>query len=346
MNKIDYKSKAALNALGVHLDGKDGHHAYLPMTDEIINMAMDAQPELGTTPNAGVLSMFTTYYDPKVIEFLFSPMKAAEVAGKEVRKGSWTDASGVFNVLEFTGSVSSYGDYSNNGVSKANPNYPQRQPYLYQTTSQWGALELEKMALMRLNWSSQLTQSSIFTLNKFANESYFFGVEGLQNYGLLNDPNLLPPTTPIPVGGNTTWDLKNGFEIYNDWVKLVTLLITQSQGIVSSTTKMTFAVSPYAFSQLNRTTEFMNKSAKDMIMENYPNVTIVDAPELATAGGQLIRLKADAGDGTLTEEVVYNEKLKSFPLFVQHSNYSQKYAQGTFGAWIYRPVLISTMLGV
>ena len=38
-------------------------------------------------------------------------------------------------------------------------------------------------------------------LNKFSNLTYFFGVQGLQNYGLLNDPHLnasLTPATKAP----------------------------------------------------------------------------------------------------------------------------------------------------
>ncbi|MEM8437574.1 hypothetical protein Q4S09_16330 [Morganella morganii] len=51
------------------------------------SMAMDS--ELVTAPNAGILSLFTTYVDPKLIEVLVTPMRMAEIFG-ETKKGDWT----------------------------------------------------------------------------------------------------------------------------------------------------------------------------------------------------------------------------------------------------------------
>ena len=82
-------------------------------------IAMDA--DLVTTPNAGILAMFTTYVDPRVIEVLVEPMKAAQVFG-ETKKGSWTDDYLQFPIAENTGETSSYDDFSENGMSGTNVN--------------------------------------------------------------------------------------------------------------------------------------------------------------------------------------------------------------------------------
>src|ERR1700761_345128 len=62
---------------------------------QALALAMDAstpgaQPSLITTANAGVLSLMTTYVDPKLIEVILQPVRAAEIYGEE-RMGDWID---------------------------------------------------------------------------------------------------------------------------------------------------------------------------------------------------------------------------------------------------------------
>ena len=154
--------------------------------------AMDAAsltPTLVGTPNAGIPSFLTTFVDPKVIEVLVAPMKAAEIVG-ESKKGDWTTLTATFIQAEPLTKVATYGDYSADGDSSANVNYPQRQAYFFQTWTRWGERELEMAGAGRVDWASQLNYSSALGLSKFLNSTYLFGVAGLQNYGLTNDPRL------------------------------------------------------------------------------------------------------------------------------------------------------------
>jgi len=96
------------------------------------SIAMDAQAVAITDPSAGVPSLFTTYVDPKVIEVLLTPTPLAEAFG-EVKKGSWTDQTIMFALAESDGEVASYGDFSENGMANTNVNYPERNPYHYQS---------------------------------------------------------------------------------------------------------------------------------------------------------------------------------------------------------------------
>ena len=105
-------------------------------------LAADAQPGLITAPNAGIPAYLVNLLDPEVVRILVTPMKAAEIFG-ETKKGDWTTLTTQFPVVEATGEVSSYGDYSNNGASGANVNWVPRQSYHFQTISQWGERELD-----------------------------------------------------------------------------------------------------------------------------------------------------------------------------------------------------------
>ena len=207
--------------------------------------AQDAQPTLITTSNSGVPAFLSTFVDPKLIEVLVSPMKAAEIVGDEVKKGDWTSSTAMFMSVESTGQVASYGDYSENGNAGANVNYPQRQAYHYQVMTQWGELELERAGLAKIDWANRTSIASALTLNKFQNKSYFYGITGLQNYGLLNDASLPAAVTPITKAATgTSWSVATADEILADLQKLFINLTTRNKGLVDNTTPMTLALSP------------------------------------------------------------------------------------------------------
>src|SRR5437868_142659 len=62
-------------------------------------LAMDALPQLVTTTSSGVPAFLTNYVDPKLIEILVSPNKAAQILG-ENQKGDWTTPTAFFPVVE------------------------------------------------------------------------------------------------------------------------------------------------------------------------------------------------------------------------------------------------------
>lgn len=310
------------------------------------NVAQDAQPTLITTSNAGIPAFLSTYIDPKLIEILLSPMRAAEIVGSEVKKGDWTTDTALFPVVESTGETSSYGDYSETGVAGANTNFPQRQSYHYQVITQWGERELERAGLAKIDWANRVNIAAVLTLNKFQNKTYFFGVSGLQNYGLLNSPELsaaIVPTTKVL--GGTTWANGTGIEIFQDVQKLYKQLQTQANGTVMLDSPLTLALSPAVEVYLTKVTEF-NVSVMDMLAKNFPNLKVKVAPEYSTASGELVQMICDELDGQRTVEVAFTEKLRAHPIVVGASNFKQKKSQGTWGAIIYRPFLIAQMLGV
>lgn len=337
---------------GVHFMGQPNMDFL--RTDEAKNiLAMDAQPALVTSSNAGIPAFLTTYLDPKLIDVLVSPMKATEIVGNETKKGDFTTETAMFEVVEATGEVSSYGDYSENGSAGINVDFPQRQSYLYQTITQWGERQLERAGLAKLDYASRINMASVLTLNKFQNLSYFFGVAGLQNYGLLNDPNLPAALTPaIKAAGGTEWINPTTFqpnatalEVFADIQTMFANLQNAAQGLVTLDSKMTLAMSPVSEVAMTFTNEFKVNVA-DLLKKNFPNLTVKTAPEYATASGYLVQLIADEVEGQPTATTAFTEKLRAHPIKVDLSSFKQKKSQGTWGTVIFRPFLITSMLGV
>lgn len=310
------------------------------------DVAFDAQPSLVTVSNSGIPAFLSTYVDPKLIDILVAPMRASNVVGAEVKKGDWTTTTSMFPVVESTGEVSSYGDYSNNGRAGVNWNYPQRQSYHYQVITTWGERELETAGLGKIDLANRINIASVLTLNKFQNQSYFFGVSGLQNYGLLNSPNLPAAITPITkTAGGTTWAVATALEVLADIQKLYQQLQTQLNGNLDLMSPMTLSMSPASQTWLTDTTQF-NVNVFDLLSKNFPKMKVEVAPEYATTAGNLVQLIADEIEGQRTAETAFTEKLRAHPIFVDLSSFRQKKSQGTWGTIIYRPVAIAQMLGV
>ena len=348
---MDRHLEAVAQKWGINFMGVD---AQLQKTEKERGglLAMDAQPALVTVSNSGIPAFLSTYIDPKVIEVLVAPMKATEIVGEETKKGDWTLETAMFPIVESTGMVSSYGDYSETGIAGANVNWVQRQSYTYQVITQWGERELDKMGLARIDWANRQRVASVLTLNKFQNKSYFFGIAGLANYGLLNDPSLSAPIAPISDGGLVTWaqkatDPNGAIYVYNDIKALYGQLVAQANGLVDleMDSPLTLAMSPSSQVYLTLTNTY-NVNVQDMLKKNFPKMKIETAPEYATSSGNLVQLIADEMQGQRTATTAFTEKLRAHPIKIDLSSFKQKTSQGTWGTILFRPFLISQLLGV
>jgi len=334
--------------------------AYLP--DEYrtnFALAMDAQPTLSTAPNSAIPAWLTNYVDPAVIRIVFAANRAAEIFG-EVRKGDWLMDTAWFTLVEHTGNVSSYGDYSEDGSAGVNTNWPQRQSYLYQTIKQYGEREIERAGLAKLNWVSEVDQAAATVMNKFSNLTYFFGVAGLENYGLLNDPSLSAALTPATKAwGGTAW-ISGGVikatanEIYADIESLFSQLVSQTAGLAGKDDEMTLAMSPGSAVALTATNSF-NVNVEDLLKKNFPKMKVETAVQYGVisssnpqgvAGGNFVQLIAKRIEGQETGYCAFNEKLRSHPIIRQMSSFRQKITGGSWGAIIRQPMAISSMIGV
>lgn len=300
--------------------------------------AFDAQPELVTVSNAGIPAFLSSYLDPNLIEVILSPMKAAEIAG-ETKKGDWVTNTAIFMVIESDGEVSAYGDYNNGGNADFNTNFPQRQSFHYQTVTQWGEKELAYQGLAGIDAASRKNVASVMVLNKFQNSSYFYGISGLQNYGLLNDPNLLPPIVP-----STAWVGATTEQCFQNVLDLFQQLVSQGNGWIDMNTPMTLAMSTMRNVAFSRTNQF-GLQVFDMVKKAFPNITIKTAPEYSTASGELMQLMVDEFQNQETMTAAFTEKLRAHAMVVNMSSFKQKKSQGTWGTVIFRPALIAQALG-
>lgn len=361
--------KAMLSAKGVVLPGT--MRRYLTEGEKANGIAMDAVTgyqagmnglpgPLSTDPNAALQWMLTSAIDPEIVRVIFSPLEFAEILG-ERKAGVWTEQTRFFPIVESTGEVSSYDDYVNNGRAGANFNYPQLQSYLFQTIIQYGELQIDRAGLAKINWVSELGLAAADLLNRYQNLSYAYGIQGLQNYGILNSPYISAPLTPATKAwGGTGW-FDNGSpaatanEVYNDIVALVTQLVAQTNGALDIMSPMTLAMSPQSQIAMTFANSF-GVYVKALLKEGYPNMKIKTAPQYGqqttnnsqgySPAGNYVQLIADKIQGQTVAYCAYNEKLRAHKIVPELSAWKQKQTSGTWGAVIRSPVAIASMIGV
>lgn len=314
--------------------------------------AMDAQPALVTASNAGIPAWLTSYVDPEVIRIVQAPNEGANILG-EKKTGDWTTETALFTVVENTGEVSSYGDFNTNGRSDSNVSWPQRQSYHFQTIVEYGDREMERAGLAKLSRVGELQISAAATLDKFSDYTYHFGVSGLQNYGMLNDPALSAALTPsTKAAGGTVWvDDTTGAvkatanEVYGDVQAMFSKLVKQTAGRVKRTDPLTLALPPQAEVGLTATNSF-GISVGDLLKKNFPNLTVKTSYRYATQAGNVAQLIAEKFEGQDTGYCAFTEKLRDHAVVRQVSSYVQKKTSGSWGAIIRFPMGVSQMIGV
>jgi len=309
------------------------------------SIAMDAQPGLVTVSNAGIPAFLTTYIDPKLIQVLVTPNKAAEIMGEQ-RKGDWLTETAMFPMVESTGETSSYGDFSENGRAGANVSFENRQSYLYQVFTEWGEKELERMGLAKVDWATRLNIASAITLDKFQNLTYFFGVSGLQNYGLLNDPSLpaaLPPGTKAASG--TGWKNALPTEIVADVQSMYAALVSQTGGSCNMDDKMTLAIHPVSEVYLKNTNSF-GLSALGILQTIFKNLRVVSATQYLSGTTYSAQLIMESVQGQDVGYCAFNEKMRAHRVVPAASSFKQKKTQGTWGCILTFPAGIAQMAGL
>lgn len=315
------------------------------------DLAMDALPTLITAGNSGIPAFLTNWVSPSVIEVLLTPNMGSQIIG-EMKMGDWVTPTAFFPVAESVGEVSSYGDYSTNGEINSNINWPQRQSYGFQCVTQWGDKMLAQMAKGRINWANRQQIAAAKVMDKFQNLSYFFGVQGLQNYGLLNDPALPVALTPATkLAGGTRWVNTNGsqnataLEVMNDIGALVSNAIQTSGGNINTKSKGKLCMSPFISIAMTYLSQY-NVSVAESLKKVYPGLEVMTAVEYNTASGQLVQVIFDEADGQEVGSCAFTEKMRGHGVVRDLSAFKEKKSGGTWGAVIYMPILIQQMIGV
>lgn len=300
----------------------------------------------GLDANASVPAYMRVYADPRVIEVLTAERAYRKIA-PEVKNGDFTTSFTQFRSLEFTGETTPYGDYDGNGQVSVNTAFPVREQYRFQTTLKVGDLEQKMNAEAKIDMFAEKQKSASIAIDMDFNRFALYGVAGKAVYGLLNEPSLNAFTTPISVGGQTAWSAKDATQQMADVTKLMKELYGQAGGHIDKNTRTKLLVSPETLADLDKVNTY-GLSTYEMLKKTYPNMEIIDVPELynATLQTSTMMVLADEILGQNTVEFGYTDKYYAHEIVRGLSSWEQKVSAGTYGAIVFLPFAVAGMTGV
>ena len=313
-------------------------------------LACDAQPTLQTSPNGGVPAFLSSFIDPNTVRILQTPMKGAEILGEQ-KKGDWASSTIYFPIIENVGVTAAYGDYNDDAISEVNAGWEARQPFHFQTHMTIGDREVELAELANINLVSAKQGSCALTLNKRADYIYHYGVAGLANYGMLNDPSLPAALTPTTkAAGGTKWVNNNqpvatAQEQYADVLLLFNQLNSVTGGYVNLSDDLVLVYPNTVGSALGASNSF-GIGFQDYVRQFMPNLRFVADPLYATPAGNIIQLIARKLDGEDTAYCAFGEKQRDHRIEYKSSSYLQKKSASAYGAIIRYPLAFATLIGV
>ena len=326
-----------------------------------LRLSMDAataptnvlQAELITQANAGIPAQLTNLIDPEIVRVITTPLKAVEIwlaagGAGEVKKGDWTVDSIQFPMSEFAGEIAAYSDRSNNGRADSNEQWEPRQAFHYQVITEWGDRELARAALAKIDRAAQKNLASVFIMNTFQNYSYIYGVTGLDNYGLVNDPALSAALSPLAGTWKAASIAGTGAVIVADILDMFVQMMAQLPDNVSMDDPLVLSmppsIQPYLLTPMQNV--YGTPSVKANLAEAFPKMVIETIAQFATPSGNLVQMMAPSVQGQKTGFACFTEKLRAHRVVAETSTVYQKKSGGTFGSIIKLPAAIVQKLGV
>ena len=323
----------------------DGKGRFLPTQGELPKIAMDAA--LTTVANVQTPALFATYYSPEIVEILQAPRNSTKIFTEE-KRGDWKDAQTMFPAVEHVGQTTGYADFGRGPTSEANIEQIVRDTYRFQTFIQCGDLEQDIATAQKINLLNEKQTAAARAIEIEANNYNLFGVDGLTIYGLLNDPALPAALSPATVDTSTTaWAEKDANQIYNDILSMFNQIAGDSGGYIDFDAQLKLVVPPSILGQLAKTTTLGIAPVLQTLKGFFPNLEILALPQLEDEDGVCTAmLIATEVAGKPTGKYGFLEKLKTYPVLVEHSSLSQKWASSTTGFLLFRPFAIARMTGI
>lgn len=298
---------------------------------------------------------FLQQWLPGIVEVVTAARKIDDLVGIS-NQGQWHQEEVVQQIIEYTGKVQIYGDYSVIPLASWNTNYERRSIVNFEEGMQVGKKEEARAAEARINSADSKRTAAAVALEIQRNMIGFNGYNSGANrtYGFLSDPNL-PAYVNVPNGAASSplWSSKTYNEIVADLLGALTALRVQSQERVDpAKDPITLAIATAAVDRLSTVSSFGN-SVWRWLRENYPNVRVVSAPELnaANGGANVFYLYAESvrdsgSDDQRTFIQIVPTKFLTLGVEQKAKSYAESYTNATAGVLLKRPYAVVRRSGI
>lgn len=328
-----------------------------------------------TTPNVNVPLGAMNYIFPQDIE-IRTAIKTADKIATRQKIGEWGGSKMItIKVKEFNGQVTPDDGFANS-TSRSTVNYSYITRGVFPFAGYWGNTDMGRTtaAAFGEDLKSDDVASLMSSLAIAQNQIFFTGVKeknlktvGVDNpvYGLLNEPNLDGYNTVAnngidPSGNKSTyWEYKTVNQIYNDVLIAYKELINKSggnivsEGISSLKGKIKLAISlgTYYLLKTVQSTGTQWISAYELIKNNLglQDEDIIPVPQFNGAYNNedvFYLIYEETGVYGPTILNIYQELIRAYPIFQQHSEISQKIASQVSGCIVRYPMFVTRYTGI
>ena len=191
---------------------------------------------------------------------------------------------------EHTGAAEVYADDANIPLANYIGGVEERRVVRFEQGFQVGWLEGQQQGVWDVDAASEKRRAAQESLDIARNAVAFYGFSDVTNtsiYGALNDPSLPAYRSYADSGsGGVVWRTATFEQITKDIGVMIEALSSQSGGNFDSNSNMVFAL-PTGYSSIftRRAADASGDTVKAWMMRAYPNMRIVEVPELKAANG-------------------------------------------------------------
>lgn len=317
-------------------------------------MAMDELPYgMPLAPNnIGIPWQYLSYIDRVVIRAILAPLTAEQIFPLEVR-GPWNTRTAQYTHLEHGGFIADYGDRSHEGGTSFNTHLPNLDFYMFQTIVSVGDLEDADFSSFGFSAMTEKEIAAADIINRALNYMAFFGVNGLNNWGIINNPyaNASISVIPDPEAANPNTVLfseMSALGLYNNVRALVMALTRQSMGRITARSKLVLSASPSVIVALETAANNYGLLSGDFISKAMPGLSFVAVPEFSeevNGESEIINLVAPDFAARSTGTLLVNSRMKSHGPVRNISDIEEKKSAGSGGFMLHYPMGMATMIG-
>lgn len=325
------------------------------IAEMVEGLGMDSQQGGITTASIATPIQFLQTWLPGFVHTITAARTIDELCGITT-VGNWEDEEVVQGVLEPIGNAVPYGDYTNVPLASWNTNFERRSVVRMEKGLLVGKLEEARAARMRVSTANEKRGAVSQTLEVQRNLIGFNGYNSGTNrtYGFLNDP-ALPAYVNVASGtGGLPWSGKTFLEITADIRTAFATLQTQANGNIKSDSPMTLAVALAAAAYLSVTNSLGSQSVREWITKTYPNMRIVEVPQLSAANGganvfylyaESIQDNASSDNSRVWDQIV-PAKFQALGVENRAKGYLEDYTNATAGVLLKRPYGVVRYSGI
>lgn len=306
-------------------------------------------------PSNGVLEYYTTVFNNKLIKQILKTTPLRQLTD-DWQQGQFGTTDLNVPTISYAGNSQVYADDSGQGGSSINVAWVPRQAVTLQRTLKYGDLTQAQFGMAKIDYVGQMREGLAALTNLDINNIGFRGFDGMNIYGLLNDPSLnaaivAPASVANPA--SSLWFYKTYDEIINDIRSMFNSIIQIAGGNADYTSPCKLGLPPACYTALTKQNALGTQTVEGYCKSVFPGMEIIQVPNYQGTGspvGSVIPNKAQLIMKELAgQPVAYNvfsQLYNSHGVVRLISSYAEKISYTISGAFVALPIGIATITGI